>query len=152
MLRVVGCITQDHDLGLVALACLVCLLSAHTSVRLLNPRRDVEQGARAIRTATAILAFSTGVWTTHFIAMLAFRPDIALSFDVPLCILSLVLSIAATAIAYMIRPRERSDYAAIATSGLVLAAGIGAMHFVGMRSLHVPGTIHYDPDLVVASL
>jgi diguanylate cyclase (GGDEF)-like protein/PAS domain S-box-containing protein len=152
MLRIVGCITQDHDLGLVALACLVCLLSAHTSARLLNPRRDVEQGARTIRTATAILAFSTGVWTTHFIAMLAFRPDVPLSFDVPLCVLSLVLSIAATTIAYMIRPRERTDHAAIVTSGLTLAVGVGAMHFVGMRSLHVPGIIHYDPDLVVASL
>jgi diguanylate cyclase (GGDEF)-like protein/PAS domain S-box-containing protein len=152
MLRVVGCIVQDHDWGLVALACLVCLLATHTSVRLLNPRRDGEEGALAIRTGTAILAFGTGVWTTHFIGMLAFRPDIPLNFNVPLCVLSLVLSVAATAIAYTIRPRERDDYAAIVASGIVLAAGIGAMHFVGMRSLLVPGIIHYDIDLVVAAM
>jgi diguanylate cyclase (GGDEF)-like protein/PAS domain S-box-containing protein len=152
MLRVVGCITQDHDLGLVALACLVCLVATNTSARLVTPRRTGEQWPRAIRTGAGILSFSIGVWTTHFISMLAFRPDVAASFDVPLCILSLIVSIVATFVAYTIRPREPGAIAATVASGLVLAAGIGAMHFIGMRSLRVPGVILYDPGLVVASL
>jgi diguanylate cyclase (GGDEF)-like protein/PAS domain S-box-containing protein len=93
--------------------------------------------------------------------MLAFRPDVAVSFDAPLCILSLVVSIVATAVAFKLRPTEggrgtsavASDRGTSAVaSGLVLAAGIGTMHFLGMRSMRVPGTIHFDPDLVVASL
>jgi diguanylate cyclase len=152
MLRVVGCITQDHDLGLVALACLVCLLATTTSAHLAIPRRDGEQWPRAIRTGTGILAFSIGVWTTHFISILAFRPNVPVTFDAPLCILSLVISIVATTIAFSIVPRVRGAKAATIASGLTLAAGIGAMHFVGMRSLLVPGVIHYDPDLVIASL
>ena len=146
MLRVVGCITQDHDPGLVALACLVCILAANTSVRLLRPRHD--GGARAIGTCAAVLAFGTGVWTTHFIGMLAFRPNLPVSFNVPLCLLSLLVSLAATAAAFWLSSRGRSPI----ISGLVLAVGIGAMHFAGMRSLIVPGVIHYDPDLVIASL
>ncbi|WP_158927776.1 EAL domain-containing protein [Acidisphaera sp. S103] len=121
-------------------------------MRLLNPRHQADQWAGVIRSGTAILAFSVGVWTTHFIGMLAFRPDMPVSFDVPLCVLSLLLSIAGTALAYAIRPRTPDEKAATIASGLVLAAGIGAMHFVGMRSLIVPGVVHYDPDLVVASL
>jgi diguanylate cyclase (GGDEF)-like protein/PAS domain S-box-containing protein len=152
MLRVVGCIAQDHDLGLVILACLVGLLATHTSARLLKPRYRTEQWTGTIRTGAAIMVFSAGVWTTHFIGMLAYRPGVPFAFDVPLCILSLVLSIAGTAIAYTIRPREPGDTVAIVASGLVLEAGIGAMHFAGMRSLLVPGVIHYDADLVVASL
>jgi diguanylate cyclase (GGDEF)-like protein/PAS domain S-box-containing protein len=152
MLRVVGCITQNHDLRLVALACLVCLLATHTSVRLLNPRYHAEQWAGIIHSGAAITVFSVGVWTTHFIGILAFRPDIPVSFNVPLCILSLALAIAGTTIAYTVRPREPNDKAAIVTSGLALAAAIGAMHFVGMRSLIVPGIVHYDPDLVIIAL
>jgi diguanylate cyclase (GGDEF)-like protein/PAS domain S-box-containing protein len=152
MLRVVGCLTQEHNLGLVALARLVCLLATNTSARLVVPRRDAEQWPRAIRTGTGILAFGIGVWTTHFISMLAFRTDMAVSFDVPLCILSLVLSIVATAIAFTIMPREPGANAATIASGLILAAGIGAMHYTGMRSLIVPGAIRYDPGLVFASL
>jgi diguanylate cyclase (GGDEF)-like protein/PAS domain S-box-containing protein len=152
MLRVVGCITQEHDLWLVALACLVCVLATHTSVRLLSPRYHAEQWAGMLHSVTAILAFSVGVWTTHFISMLAFRPSMPVSFDVPLCIMSLVFAIGGTTIAFMIMPREPGGKLAILASALVLEAGIGAMHFTGMRSLIVPGVIHYDPELVVASL
>ena len=152
MLRVVGCITRDHDLGLVALACLVCVLATNTSVRLLGPRRGGDRQSRAISTGAGVLVFGLGVWSTHFIGMLAFRPGMPVSFDVPLCILSLLLSIVATAIAFSINPSKLGTNAASLTGGLVLAAGIGAMHFAGMRSMQMPGLIHYDLGLVVASL
>ncbi|MGD0106857.1 MAG: EAL domain-containing protein [Rhodopila sp.] len=152
MIRVVGCIIQDHDLGLVALACLVCVLAASTSLRLLIPRGGGQRRHETIRVAGAILAFSTGVWTTHFISMLAFRPGMQVGFDVPLCLLSLIISIGGTAIAFTIRPREPGANASIVGSGLVLAAAIGAMHFVGMRSMQVPGVIRYDSELVAAAL
>jgi diguanylate cyclase (GGDEF)-like protein/PAS domain S-box-containing protein len=152
MLRVIGCITQEHDLGLVALAIVVCIFASSTSLRLLEPR--VKGGARygAIRIGAAIVAFSTGIWTAQLISMLAFRPGMPESFDVKLCLLSFVLAITATAVAFAIRPRQRDVNRSIAASGLVLAAGISAMHFVGMRSMLLPGVVHYDADLVVAAL
>jgi diguanylate cyclase len=152
MLRVVGGITQDHDLGLVALACLVCFLAANTCVRLLGPPGDDDGGQRRIRTGAAIVAFGSGVWVTHFIGILAFRPSVPISFDVRLCILSFALSIVATTAAFMIRPRGPGDGPFIVASGLVIAAGVGAMHFVGMHAMQIPGVIHYDPGLVAVSL
>jgi hypothetical protein len=83
MLRVVGGITQDHDRGLLVLALLVCVLATSTSVRLLTPSRDREHDQRTIRIGAAILAFSTGAWTTHFISILAFRPGVKFGFDGP---------------------------------------------------------------------
>jgi diguanylate cyclase len=152
MLRVVGCIMQEHDLGLVAVACLVSLLATNTSASLLGPRHDGDPWQRVARIATSVIAFSTGVWTTHFISMLAFRPALPVSFDVSRCVLSFLLSVGATAVAFTIRQRGSGGPASIVSSGLVLAAGIGAMHFVGMGSLQIPGVIHYDPNLVVAAL
>jgi diguanylate cyclase (GGDEF)-like protein/PAS domain S-box-containing protein len=152
MLRVVGCITQAHDPGLVALALLLCVLATTTSLRLLVPRRNDNQQNIRFRLATAILAFSIGVWTTHFIGMLAFRPGMPVGFDLPLCLLSLLIAICATTVAFTIRADKGGIAASFIVRGLVLAAGIGAMHFVGMLSMHVPGVIHYDTDLVIASL
>lgn len=152
MLRVVGYITQNHDLRLVALACLVCVLATSVTTRLLVPHSGQTGQQSGIRTGAAIVAFSTGVWTTQFISMLAFRPDVPTSFDVPLCILSLVLSVVATTVAFTIRPREPGATALTVASSLVLIAGIGAMHFLGMRSLRMAGVIHFDPDLVIVSL
>jgi len=152
MLGVVERIIPDHDPGLITLACLVCILAASISVHLLGPRRDEDGRQRAIRVGAATLAFGIGVWATHFIAMLAFRPALPVSFDVPLCALSVVLTIAATAIAFALALRERTTRVSIVSSGLVLAAGIGAMHFVGMRSMRLLGVMHFDPALVIASL
>jgi diguanylate cyclase (GGDEF)-like protein/PAS domain S-box-containing protein len=151
MLRVAGCLTQDHDPGLVALAGLICVLAVTASVRLLGVRGGDDRPPSAVRTAAAVLAFSTGAWTTHFISILAFRPTVPFSFNVPFCVLSLCVSIAGTTVGFTIRPGTGGLPRAAIGSGLALAAGIGTMHFVGMHALVMPGTIHYDADLLGAS-
>src|ERR1700733_830708 len=108
MLRVVACVTQYHDQGLVALACLVCVLATNATARLLTPSNSGEINQRAIRLGAAIVAFSTGVWTTHFISILAYRPGVPFGFDVPLCIFSLVIAIGMTGLAFTFNPRPES--------------------------------------------
>lgn len=152
MLRVVGSITRDHDLWLVALGCLLCIATANTSLRLLNPAAEGEPWQRTVRAGTSILALGTGIWTAHFVSMLAFHPTLPVSFDVPLCMLSLVLCITATAIAVRLRPRQPDATASIFASGLILAGGIGAMHVIGLHSLLLPRVVHYDAHLVIACL
>jgi diguanylate cyclase (GGDEF)-like protein/PAS domain S-box-containing protein len=81
MLRVVGCLTQDHDLGLVALACLVCVMTTNASTRLLTSQRQNGASRRALRLGATILAFGSDVWAMLFISILAYRPAIAFGFD-----------------------------------------------------------------------
>jgi diguanylate cyclase len=152
MLRVVGCITQHHDLGLVALACLVCVLATNASARLLTSRGGDASPRRGVQIGAAVLAFSVGVWATHFIGILAYHPGVPFSFDVPLCIFSLILVLGATTLAFTLDRRMQGTAPMIVIRGVILAAGIGAMHFAGMRSMLTPGTLHYDADLVVAAL
>jgi diguanylate cyclase (GGDEF)-like protein len=122
-------------------------------MRLLRPNADTELLHSRVRDWAAVVAFATGVWTTHFTAMLAFHPDLPISFDIPLCILSLALAITGTAVAFTIRPRDRgAKPPLIVASGLVLAAGIGTMHFVGMGSMRLNAILQFDPGLVAASL
>jgi diguanylate cyclase len=155
MLRVFGSITQSHDPGLVALACLICVLATNASARLLTPDKSNESDQRAIRLGAAVTAFSTGVWATHFISILAYRP-VPLGFDVPLCALSLAIAIGMTSLAFTFGPRRGhtpwSGLTIAVARGVILASGIGMMHFVGMQALVLPGVLHHQPDLVVASL
>jgi diguanylate cyclase (GGDEF)-like protein len=151
MLRVFGCITRDHDLGLVALACLVCLLSANSSLRLLGTVRENIGGQRAARTAAAIAALAAGIWTTHFIGLLAYRPDLPSALNLPLAVLSLGLSVVSAAGAILPGTRACPTRAEIALGGLVTSGGTMLMHFAGMRSLILPVVPHYDPQLVAAA-
>ncbi|MDR3530352.1 MAG: EAL domain-containing protein [Rhodopila sp.] len=126
MLRVVGCITQDY--ALVALACLVCLLAAHTSVRLLTPGRTDDHRQRAIRTCAALLTFGTGVWSSDLIGILAFHPGLPFSFDGPLCALPLILAIAAMG---LLARRSAGWVSAF------LALAVTVMHFTAMASVRL---------------
>ncbi|MEA2743651.1 MAG: hypothetical protein QOG25_2022 [Acetobacteraceae bacterium] len=150
MPRVVDSIVHDHDLALVALGILVCVLATGISTHLVSPRQAGEQ--RMMRTGAAILAFGTGIWSTHFISVLALRTSIPYNFDLPLCALSLVLPIIAASIAFMVGTDSDKAMTTIVARGLILAAGMGAMHFVGMRALRFAGVPHHQLDLVVASL
>jgi diguanylate cyclase len=156
MLRVVACVTQYHDPGLVALACLVCVLATNATARLLTPSNSGEINQRAIRLGAAIATFSTGIWTTHFISILAYRPGVPFGFDVPLCIFSLVIAIGMTGLAFTFNPRPESMPGSVVSvvviRGVILGGGIGMMHLVGMRALLVPGILHHQLDLVVTSV
>jgi diguanylate cyclase (GGDEF)-like protein len=150
MLRVVGSIVHDHDPGLVALGLLVCVLAMTICAHLLSPHRPSEQ--RAIRTGAAILAFSSGVWATHFISILAIRSDVPFRFDLPLGALALILPAIAASLAFMVGAGSDKAMTTVVARGLILTVGIGTMHFVGMRALLGPGVLHDQSGFVVASL
>jgi NO-binding membrane sensor protein with MHYT domain len=85
MLRLYGCITQQHDLRLVVLATIICLFGCYTALRLLVRARSAAHAEIDWRwlTAASVVA-GAAVWTTHFVAMLAFRPGIPIGYDIPL--------------------------------------------------------------------
>src|SRR4051812_11343532 len=100
MLRVAGRIAQYHDLELIIVACLVCIVATNASARPLTSHRDGVDPQQRIQLGAAVVAFSVGVWATHFISILAYHSSVPFSFDVPLCVLSLALAIGATTLAF----------------------------------------------------
>ncbi|HQT76169.1 MAG TPA: EAL domain-containing protein [Rhodopila sp.] len=150
MLRVVGQIIADRAPGFAGLACLVCFLAASTAIRLLarHPHDDGRQNA--LRLTGAVFAFGAGTWATHFIGLMAFHTGIPFGFDVNLCALSLGLVLATTAIGFAPGAHDRPSI--VVLKGLVLTAGIAAMHVTGMRALLLPGRLYYQPADVAASV
>ena len=148
MLRVYACILQEHDLRLVAVAGLICLLAALTSFSMLQQAR-VGSGRRSW-IAAAGFAAGTGIWSTHFIAMLAFEPHLPLGYDLALTLLSVAIAVVLTALGWALS-LSPSRYAPIISGGTI-GAGIATMHYTGMSAVTLPGRIVYDPGLVLASV
>src|SRR3546814_1249526 len=71
MLKIAGCIVDGHDLWLVVVAGLVCLLASHASFSLLH-RATRQETQRTLLPSAAAIALGCGVWGTHLIAMLAY--------------------------------------------------------------------------------
>jgi diguanylate cyclase len=92
MLKVLfSCIREQPDLRLVVLAACVCIFGCFTAVNLLVPAREAAGNRRLALVSTAAGVFGASVWTTHFIAELAFKPGLPITYDTGLIALSLAI-------------------------------------------------------------
>jgi len=148
--RVLACITTQHDAKLVLLAVLVCA-AASAIAFYTNSYTTGEDGWR--RVAWVFLtgvSTGAGIWATHFVAMLAYRAGYPVEYDAVLTISSLLIAIIVVTGGFALATRGTRP--AVAAGGAVIGAGIAVMHFTGMWALIVPGTVHWDPTLVAASV
>lgn len=101
----------------------------------------------------ASFAIGSGIWTMHFIAMMGFGVEGApVRYDVPLTVLSLVMSIAVVSAGVFTAGYGRSRVTSVALGGLGTGLGVAAMHYTGMAALNLHGTVGFHPLLVIASV
>jgi diguanylate cyclase (GGDEF)-like protein/PAS domain S-box-containing protein len=154
MLKVYSCITQQHDLRLVIVAGLICFLASYTAYSLIE--RSLEAGNTARRWWLTGGAFTTGsgIWATHFIAMLAFQPNMPANYDIPETIVSIVIAIVIAGAGFAIATAGDGNGQSKTLpllGGAVVGIGIGAMHYSGMSALRVSGTLDFATEMVIAS-
>jgi NO-binding membrane sensor protein with MHYT domain len=147
MLHVIGCITQQHDLRLVALAGVLCLLACFTATSMLIRGRAAAGRLRWLWLAAAGVVFGSGIWATHFVAMLAFRAGLPVGYDATLTIVSIAVAIAASAAGFAVALYNRP-----LLGGAVAGMAISAMHYAGMMAVRIPATEVWDESYVVASV
>jgi len=152
MLRVVGCLTNNHDPGLVVVAAALSGLGCYTALHMLSRAAACAGRARLSWLAAASVAFGTGVWATHFVAMLAFDPGVPFSFVASTTAVSVGLAIAFSFAGFAVLLGPFPGAAGLLGGGVTIAAGIGVMHYTGMAALRLPGLLHYQITMVAASL
>lgn len=80
------------------------------------------------------ITLGLGIWSMHFIGMIAWRPPYELFYSVGRTLLSVVVAMAACWFALYIVSRNVSE-SARARSALLVGTGICAMHYIGMSAL-----------------
>ena len=98
-MRFALCLTQEHNLWLVGLAAVICLLGSHITFRLLQRLRHAEEGTRVAWTFMGAVATGATIWCTHFVAMIAYQPGIPVEYEPILTGASLGLAILGSALA-----------------------------------------------------
>jgi diguanylate cyclase (GGDEF)-like protein len=142
MLRVLSCLTDQHDYRLVVLAVVVCLLSTYTAFRLFQRAQAFQGSGRAGWLFLTGVAAGSGIWATHFIAMLAFQPSIATGYLPGPTISSLFVAIGVTTAGFFLATLHKS-MAWRALAGGLVGIGISTMHFTGMSGFEVAGHISW---------
>ena len=147
MMEVLNCIGTEHDLRLVALAAIICLFSCYTTFEFVS-RAKQTSGRIALFWCVGTGAFlGTGIWATHFVAMLAFQSSLPIAYDVDTTVASVLTSMALSTLGVAIALRFGA-----ALGGLIVGLAINAMHHVGMMGLRGPFLMHMDETYAAVAL
>ncbi|MBN9594940.1 MAG: EAL domain-containing protein [Afipia sp.] len=151
MFKIYNCIATAHDLWLVGLAAIICTLASLAAMSLLRHARHATRQMRPIWLSISAISTGFGIWSTHFIAMLAYSPGVPSAYNIALTALSLAAAILLTAagLAMAMLPSWRPGPW---LGGAVVGGGIATMHYLGMAAFQIGGIILWDSTLVAASI
>jgi PAS domain S-box-containing protein len=142
-----------HDGSLVIVSILVAMLASFAALDLAARIRASSGRLRYAWLGAAAFAMGGGIWSMHFIAMLAFRlPGVEVSYDLGLTLISLVLPIAVTGFGLLVASTQLLGSSSLTVSGLVMGLGIAGMHYTGMAAMRMSAVLHHEPQWVALSI
>jgi NO-binding membrane sensor protein with MHYT domain len=145
-------VTGTHEPYLVALSILVACFASYTALDLSGNVGTARGVARRAWLVAAAITMGGGIWSMHFVAMLAFMMPIPMSYDIGLTTLSLVVAMFVTGVGFYVISRQRGSPLRLVLSGIFMGLGIAAMHYTGMAAMEGHAELRYDPLFVALSL
>ncbi|WP_263263762.1 bifunctional diguanylate cyclase/phosphodiesterase [Pseudomonas sp. RIT-PI-S] len=138
--------------AVIAVSFLVAMLAAYTALDLTGRIASARGRVACCWMAGGSLAMGVGIWSMHFIGMLAFRLPIELAYDLNITVASLLIAIGSSGFALWMVSQPSLPWPRLAAGALILGAGIAAMHYTGMAAMRLQPGIQYHPGLFIASL
>ncbi|NNG04607.1 MAG: PAS domain S-box protein [Inquilinus sp.] len=146
-------VEYSYAYGYVVLSYLVAALSSFTAFHLLQ--RVIAASTRSatmVWLAAGAASMGCGTWSMHFLGMLAVQMPHVMRYDAFLTGLSVVLAIAASAVAFQFAREATTRVSRLVVAGTLLGLGIGAMHYTGMAAMRMDSLVRYHPSLFLASI
>jgi NO-binding membrane sensor protein with MHYT domain/signal transduction histidine kinase len=137
---------------LVTLSIVVAILVSYTALRLAERVAGAERRAGRLWAICGAISMGIGIWSMHFIGMLAFSVPVTLRYNLPLNLASLVIGMLTSWFALAISSRRNLSLPRLAGSSVLMGLGICGMHYTGMDAIQIVPRITYNPFLVAASV
>ncbi len=142
----------SYDLRLVVLSVVVAVFVSYTAFGLTGRVADATQPARGRWLLYSALVLGAGIWSMHFIGMLALRLPARVSYDATVTLLSVLPAILGALLGLHFAKPSDSGRQHIILGGICLGSGIAAMHYTGMAAMRVAATYSYTPELLALSV
>lgn len=142
----------SYSTSLVVISLCVAMLASYTALDMAGRIATAKGRAVYLWIAGGAGAMGVGIWSMHFIGMLALRLPFALGFDLGITALSLLIAVLSSGFALWLVSQPRLPAWQLAFGALVMGAGIASMHYTGMAAMRMTPGIDYDPTLFGASL
>lgn len=149
----VTAISGQYNYSLVALSYFLACLASFVALDIAERIRTSAKSQMEKLTWLVGGAFTMGmgIWTMHFVGMLAFSMSMPMTYDLPLTTVSLLIAIIASAFAFFLIKNDQVTPIPLIAGGVLLGLGIASMHYVGMLAMRGM-TIRYLPSYFVLSI
>jgi diguanylate cyclase (GGDEF)-like protein len=141
-----------YNAWLVALSIAVAVLVSYTALKLAARVALADRSVSSLWLFGGATAMGIGIWSMHFIGMLAFSLPIPLRYDIATTLGSLAVAIVTSGVAIKISSGPNLSFTRLGVGSLVMGGGICAMHYSGMAAIQIVPMIRYEPRLVAASI
>ncbi len=142
----------EYQPFIVLLSIVIAMLSSGIALLLLDGLNALSQKQRIVRILYAATAFATGVWSMHFIGMLACKMPIPLAYDRIMTFCSFLFALTGAIPAMLLVSKQRLDKRTQLLASMVLSFAVSSMHYSGMASLRMQPPIKYDTSLFYLSI
>ncbi|MEK6806839.1 MAG: EAL domain-containing protein [Pseudomonadota bacterium] len=144
--------SSSYELDLVVLSIIVAMMASYGALDLAG--RVTQAQGRVARQwlVGGAMVMGAGIWSMHFIGMLAFHLPTTLGYDLPLTAVSLVIAIVTSGFALAVASGKDLRLSVLLAAGVIMGAGICGMHYTGMAAMRMSPPIVYNPLLFSASV
>ena len=143
---------QSYSVALVILSVVVATLGAYVAIEIAQRVRVTGGRRRILWSCGGALALGLGIWSMHFVGMLALHMPVLVWYDALLIFVSIVAAVGGCAIAFIIFNRAKVSSWLLVLASIFMGLAIASMHYTGMAGMRVGANLTYDPALVGASV
>ena len=144
--------TGSYNYHLVTLSVLIAVCAAYAALELAGRTTAARGRVRLAWLVGGATAMGLGIWSMHYIGMLAFSLPVPVLYDWPTVLLSLLAAIFASAVALFVVSRKKLNWPRAVAGGVIMGGGIATMHYTGMAAMRLPAMCSYDPWLLAISV
>ena len=142
----------SYNYSLVALSVFIAVFASYAALDLASRVTAAGGWTRALWLLGGACAMGTGIWSMHYIGMLAFILPIPVAYHWPTVLLSLFAAILASAIALYVVSRQKMGASQAVAGSVLMGAGIAGMHYIGMAAMRLPAVCQFNSSLAVLSV
>jgi two-component system, sensor histidine kinase and response regulator len=147
-----GALVGSYDYRLVAVSVLLSGAASYAALDIAGRVTATRGKIRLFWLASGSAAMGSGIWSMHYIGMLAFRLPVVVYYAWPTVLISLLCAVFASAVALFVVSRQRMGLLESLLGSLVMGGGIAGMHYIGMAAMRLPAKCTYVHALVVVSV
>lgn len=145
-------VSSTYHFPLVLLSIIVAIIDSFAALNLGIRIKKARGFVQYIWLLSGTFAMGMGIWSMHFIAMLAFHLSIPVTYNLTVVIISIIPAIISSGLALYIVSRPSMGTTKVIFGGFFIAIGIASMHYIGMEAMEMGASIEYNPFLWILSI